>query len=113
MSFHEEIIVVDPSMESLTMWVDRELIEDANGHVGYYTGNMLVYKQLPHGNGFMQYLDAGRSYDGEWKQGRRHGRGGATFEGGDTYQGMYANDKRQGVIRELVDCEYKSLASEF
>ncbi len=38
----------------------------------------------------------GRSYVGEWKDNKMHGKGTFTFAGGKVYVGEFANDKRQG-----------------
>ena len=35
-------------------------------------------------------------YDGEWRAGKKHGRGVCYYSDGDTYEGEWANDKWHG-----------------
>ena len=72
-------------------------ISDSQGHEGIYTGEILPSTLLPHGKGCMQYTQLDRSYDGQWIHGQRHGTGKATFPNGDSYDGDYVFDKREGM----------------
>jgi hypothetical protein len=37
------------------------------------------------------------TYDGEWQNGYRHGKGRHTWKDGETYEGSFDNDKRNGI----------------
>lgn len=51
----------------------------------------------PDGTGRMQYMLGGQ-YDGEWKSGKRHGRGTLTYAGsGRTYTGQFVDGKMAGA----------------
>jgi len=73
-----------------------QVIYDPYGEEGQYTGTLLRSTNMPHGVGRMVYSHDGRTYDGEWRQGRWHGTGTATFPNGDRYQGEYRTDQRHG-----------------
>jgi hypothetical protein len=47
-----------------------------------------------HGNGVQTYTTG--KYDGEWMQNTRHGKGAITYMSGDTYDGEWQYDKRHG-----------------
>lgn len=76
--------------------VDRKL-SDPYGDTGVYTGVLLRSTMMPHGPGRMVYDDDRRNYDGEWRHGRWHGYGSATFPNGDTYVGDFKFDQRHGT----------------
>ena len=38
----------------------------------------------------------GHNYTGDLKDGKRHGNGKYIYQNGDTYEGMWANDKKEG-----------------
>jgi hypothetical protein len=40
--------------------------------------------------------EGGYSYEGEWRDGRKHGTGVLIFPTGDRYDGDWENDTRQG-----------------
>jgi hypothetical protein len=44
----------------------------------------------------MVYEEGGRTYDGVWRHGRKHGWGEATFSNGDVFEGVYKYDKHHG-----------------
>ena len=79
--------------------------EDAENIVHKMPGGQTYVGQLndsglPHGKGMMTSPD-GNSYDGDWKDGKKHGKGVFTFgEGsqwkGDKYDGDYVDDKKTG-----------------
>ena len=47
-----------------------------------------------HGRGVL--TSAKFKYDGEWRAGKKHGRGVCYYSDGDTYEGDWANDKWHG-----------------
>lgn len=47
------------------------------------------------GVGVYKWAD-GRKYEGEWLNGKMHGKGKFTWADGKSYEGDYANDKRHG-----------------
>jgi len=105
--------------------VQNRSVRDAHGDGGVYTGDMSRSSGLPHGYGKMVYNEGGRSYEGNWRQGRWHRRGSASklairmssiantcvesveshknhhfdvaaFSNGDSYEGEYRNGARHG-----------------
>ena len=79
--------------------VTNQVILDPYGDKGTYTGVILRSTGMPHGSGRMIYQEDKRTYDGEWRHGRWHGYGMATFANGDKYQGEYRFDQRHGKGR--------------
>jgi len=75
--------------------VNRELL-DPYGDKGTYTGVILQTTGMPHGLGRMIYEEDGRIYEGDWRHGRWHGYGRASFSNGDSYEGEYKFDQRHG-----------------
>ena len=75
--------------------VSRTLL-DPYGDQGRYSGVVLRSTGMPHGLGRMVYEDDGRTYEGDWRHGRWHGYGRATFANGDSYNGEYRFDQRHG-----------------
>jgi hypothetical protein len=67
----EEEIVFDPGEP---IFVERAEIQDPYGDAGSYTGFVNPTTQRPCGKGKMEYYD-GRTYQGDWKDGRWHGTG--------------------------------------
>ena len=89
------------TVASSTFGEDRQkvvdqVILDPYGDKGTYTGIILRSTGMPHGPGRMIYQEDRRTYDGEWRHGRWHGYGRATFANGDTYDGEYRFDQRHG-----------------
>jgi hypothetical protein len=89
------------TIESSTYGDDRQKVMhqtllDPYGDKGKYSGIVLRSTGMPHGPGRMVYEDDGRTYDGDWRHGRWHGNGRATFANGDTYKGEYRFDQRHG-----------------
>mmetsp|Transcript_11017 Transcript_11017/g.24656 ORF Transcript_11017/g.24656 Transcript_11017/m.24656 type:complete len:866 (+) Transcript_11017:274-2871(+) len=76
--------------------VVQQSILDPYGDKGTYTGVILRSTGMPHGSGRMIYQEDKRTYDGEWRHGRWHGYGRATFANGDNYHGEYRFDQRHG-----------------
>ena len=74
---------------------DQEIL-DPYGDRGTYSGIILRSTGMPHGSGVMMYQEDHRTYDGEWRHGRWHGHGKATFANGDSYLGEYRFDQRHG-----------------
>ena len=72
-----------PPMETPTIVeVANRKLHDASGKRGLYTGQCLVHHSPngvrtlePHQKGKMKYRNGRVVYDGEWKNGQRHGRG--------------------------------------
>ncbi|KAL3907470.1 MAG: hypothetical protein SGILL_008862 [Bacillariaceae sp.] len=75
--------------------VEKELL-DPYGDKGTYTGVVLRTTGMPHGLGRMIYEEDGRIYQGDWRHGRWHGFGTASFSNGDSYEGGYRFDQRHG-----------------
>jgi hypothetical protein len=99
MSFDETSI--GQTIASSTYGDDREHVRDQKlldpyGDSGKYTGVILRSTGMPHGVGRMIYDDDGRTYEGDWKHGRWHGHGKATFANRDSYEGEYRADQRHG-----------------
>jgi hypothetical protein len=89
------------TVASSTFGEDRQKVADQTildpyGDRGTYTGIILRSTGMPHGPGRMIYQEDRRTYDGEWRHGRWHGYGRATFANGDTYEGEYRFDQRHG-----------------
>ena len=89
------------SVASSTYGEDRQRVQDQNvldpyGDRGTYTGVILRSTGMPHGAGTMIYQEDHRTYVGEWRHGRWHGHGTATFANGDSYVGEYRFDQRHG-----------------
>lgn len=76
--------------------VINKSILDPYGDRGFYTGIILRSTGMPHGSGKMLYQEDQRTYEGEWRHGRWHGFGQATFANGDEYRGEYRFDQRHG-----------------
>lgn len=76
--------------------VVNQTVLDPYGDSGQYTGVVLLSTGMPHGLGRMVYEDDGRTYEGDWRHGRWHGFGRATFANGDSYEGEYRFDQRHG-----------------
>jgi hypothetical protein len=76
--------------------VQGRVLCDPYGDQGRYTG--LLVKAKPYGHGTMHY-DDGRSYTGDWKNGRWHGKGRTLFVNGDFYVGEYVKDQRVSAQR--------------
>jgi hypothetical protein len=75
--------------------VNRSLL-DPYGDRGMYSGVVLRSTGMPHGLGRMVYEDDGRTFEGDWRHGRWHGYGRATFANRDSYEGEYRFDQRHG-----------------
>lgn len=76
--------------------VVSQLLLDPYGDSGRYSGVILRSTGMPHGLGRMVYEDDGRTYEGDWRHGRWHGFGRATFANADSYEGEYRFDQRHG-----------------
>lgn len=75
--------------------INRSLL-DPYGDRGTYSGVVLRSTGMPHGVGRMVYEDDGRTFEGDWRHGRWHGYGRATFANLDSYEGEYRFDQRHG-----------------
>lgn len=100
-SFVDDSASVGQSVASSTFGEDRHKVHDQDildpyGDKGHYTGVILRSTGMPHGAGRMLYQEDNRTYDGEWRHGRWHGFGRATFANGDSYEGEYRFDQRHG-----------------
>mmetsp|Transcript_32327 Transcript_32327/g.59780 ORF Transcript_32327/g.59780 Transcript_32327/m.59780 type:complete len:264 (+) Transcript_32327:189-980(+) len=60
---------------------------------GVYEGQFKDGKR--HGIGTLKWAD-GDEYEGEWKAGKPHGRGTMKYANGDVYKGQFEKDKRHG-----------------
>lgn len=100
-SFVDDSASVGHTVASSTYGEDRQkvkdkIILDPYGDKGAYTGIILRSTGMPHGSGEMIYQEDRRTYTGEWRHGRWHGYGKASFANGDSYQGEYRFDQRHG-----------------
>jgi hypothetical protein len=100
-SFVDDSASVGMTVASSTYGEDRQkvveqVIMDPYGDKGHYTGVILRSTGMPHGSGRMIYQEDKRTYDGEWRHGRWHGFGRATFANNDNYEGEYRFDQRHG-----------------
>ncbi|GKY91095.1 hypothetical protein MPSEU_000082300 [Mayamaea pseudoterrestris] len=100
-SFVDDNASVGHTVASSTFGEDRikaqkQTIMDPYGDKGEYTGIILRSTGMPHGYGEMVYHEDKRTYAGEWRHGRWHGFGRASFANGDTYEGEYRFDQRHG-----------------
>jgi hypothetical protein len=98
-SWTDDNASVGQSIASSTFGEDRQtvtsqIIVDPYGDKGIYSGVILRSTGMPHGSGKMRYQEDNRTYDGEWRHGRWHGHGKATFANGDSYVGEYRYDQR-------------------
>ena len=73
-----------------------QVLLDPYGDKGKYSGVVLRSTGMPHGVGRMVYEEDQRTYEGDWRHGRWHGFGRATFANGDSYEGEYRFDQRHG-----------------
>lgn len=92
---------VGQSIHSETYGDEREkvfnsIVTDPYGDRGHYTGIVYRSSHMPHGLGFMLYEADQRTYEGDWRHGRWHGHGKASFANGDAYEGSYRFDQRHG-----------------
>lgn len=77
--------------------VVNKTILDPYGDKGTFTGIILRNTGMPHGQGKMLYEEDQRVFEGDWRHGRWHGYGRATFSNGDSYEGQYKFDQRHGT----------------
>ena len=78
----------------MTEQVSNQLLIDALGDAGTYSGDVLG--GLAHGNGVMDY-ETGRQYSGSWYHSLWQGKGGRmTLPNGDMYEGDFHQHERQG-----------------
>ncbi|TNV84187.1 hypothetical protein FGO68_gene4901 [Halteria grandinella] len=70
----------------------RVLIEKDQWH--YYQGQFDA-RMIRTGTGRWEHED-GRTYEGEWRDGKSNGQGNETYADGGTYQGEFKDDKRHG-----------------
>jgi hypothetical protein len=92
---------VGNTVASSTYGDDRQkvvshILLDPYGDSGRFSGVVLRSTGMPHGLGRMVYEDDGRTYEGDWRHGRWHGFGLATFANADSYEGEYRFDQRHG-----------------
>ena len=76
--------------------VTNKKLLDPYGDKGTYTGVVLRNTGMPHGLGRMMYEEDRRVFEGDWRHGRWHGYGRASFSNGDSYEGQYKFDQRHG-----------------
>jgi len=77
-----------------------ELIEDAQGNKGRFTGILMTESRKPHGTGRLVYLDGKRIHEGFWKDGKKEGHGRCLFfPQRDFHEGEYKNNLRHGPGR--------------
>ena len=74
--------------QSLVAYVEKQY------DIGFYKGYVLG--DIPNGNGKMTYA-GGDTYDGQWKDGKKHGDGKYSWSNGSFYDGQWQNDMRSGI----------------
>lgn len=82
--------------DDTTTTVENKLMVDSKGRDTWYTGEMSVRKEVPHGKGRMVWEFDGEAYDGDWVYGVRHGFGQFSYANGDSYEGFFRQDKKCG-----------------
>lgn len=83
--------------------VENMQIVDDRGRDAWYTGEISVQSQRPHGKGRMVLDFEEDTYDGEWKHGLRHGFGKYSYANGDCYEGFFDMDKKsRGIYGKLA-----------
>ncbi len=70
------------------------LVEETDRGLTHYRGEFREGKY--HGNGRLEFLDAGEVYKGDWMLGKRHGRGTLWDKENNVYIGAWRNDRRNG-----------------
>jgi len=89
--------------------VENKMMKDSKGRDTWYTGEISVHTERPHGKGRMVWEYEGETYDGEWVQGVRHGFGQFTFANGDCFEGFFQKDKMSGFgSYGKICCFYES-----
>ena len=77
--------------EQIVSTTVRAVRQDIHGHT--YEGEWKDGKR--HGQGKFTYA-SGDTYEGEWKDGKSHGQGKLTYPGGNTYEGEFKDGKYHG-----------------
>lgn len=85
----------DLSADTKTSVENMHMVDD-KGRDAWYTGEISVRSQRPHGKGRMVLDFEADTYDGEWKHGLRHGFGQYSYASGDCYEGFFDMDKKSG-----------------
>lgn len=97
-------VIVDSVVDTTISYSDNPLFfkvqDKKNGYyIEKYTNGSKYegdFKDgIRHGRGIMTWKD-GAKYDGEWKDGMRHGKGIMTWKTGEKYEGEFKNDERTG-----------------
>jgi hypothetical protein len=88
---------------------------DSRGRQVIYSGYVSVAHKRPHGKGKMTWVESGDVYTGSVRQGLLDGFGRIRYANGDSFEGMFSKDLRNGpgVFRvkkngRTVDCTYKN-----
>ena len=76
--------------------VESESIFDNYGAPVVYTGQVCARTGKPHGKGRMTWTKTGDIYVGNFVKGARDGNGRMMYRNGDTFQGTYRDDQREG-----------------
>ncbi|MCD8214798.1 MAG: hypothetical protein LUC97_04020 [Clostridiales bacterium] len=100
----------EPETEVSTV-INKEYSSD--GSINTYTGEVSgsSNNQIPNGHGTMVYGATENTYEGDWVDGKREGKGTYTFANGSVYDGYWANDKRntqgdeQGTMTWYTEAE--------
>jgi hypothetical protein len=88
---------VSSSVRSLSLYEVKSLeVTDPYGEKGTYSGSISKSTGMPHGHGRLEYDEAGRWYEGDWKHGRWTGYGVLANGDGDFYEGGLKNDQKHG-----------------
>lgn len=88
---------------------------DSQGRKVKYTGYISVAHRRPHGKGKMTWFKSGDVYSGSFRHGQLDGFGRMRYANGDSFEGMFSKDVRNGpgLFRfkkdgRTLDCTYKN-----
>ncbi|KAL4493618.1 hypothetical protein ABPG72_004111 [Tetrahymena utriculariae] len=86
---------------SIEMLNNNKTNDGMSTYKGFYENQEIIYigelqATLPHGKGLCYFRHTGKIYEGEFLQGKLHGKGRIIFQNGDTYIGDFHLDKKQG-----------------
>lgn len=86
----------DYGQDDTTRTVENKVMVDSKGRDVWYTGEISIRTERPHGKGRMVWEFEGDTYDGEFRDGLRHGYGQFTYANGDSFEGFFERDKKCG-----------------
>ena len=81
------------------IFINNKLVHGQFTHKNHYTYTGSLADNYPHGCGKITHTDKSLCYDGEWRNGKRHGYGKSLFENDfkkEKYEGEWRDDKKHG-----------------